>query len=255
MSALDFSVLSDDQLLELLRGACSEASRRGTAVESAAYDVALSAAEKARIAREAAEREAQRLAAAEAARIAEEAAEAVRRKASVQQEAEALDDQTRMWRKKRGIAIAVRELFADVEMGSRKNKSAVSELKVWRKNGDVRVFVGCGFDANAATLYVTGNDYHPPQTLELHSAAEKHRDRILSLLLQVAHDWTELTIRGMRRTAGYAGAPIFPAGFVPTHGTCRIDGCTEHGVTWDGDGDDVCARHATRAPATAAVSP
>lgn len=85
MSALDFSALTDDQLLELLRAACQAAASRNPAVARAAEAIVLDEAERARIAAAASEHEAAALRAAERERIAKEAREKVRA------EAEALD--------------------------------------------------------------------------------------------------------------------------------------------------------------------
>lgn len=79
MADLDFSSLSDDQLVELIRAALSEAARRGRASVAAAQEAWLDEAEKTRVAKEATEREAAKLRAAERERIAREAAERVRR--------------------------------------------------------------------------------------------------------------------------------------------------------------------------------
>jgi len=95
---LDFSVLTDDQLLSLIRAALAEAVERGAAITAAAQSVYLDAAEKMEIARQAAEREAAILRAKERERIAREAAERVRQQAEAektraQKEAEAARQQ------------------------------------------------------------------------------------------------------------------------------------------------------------------
>lgn len=81
MSALDFSALTDDQLLELLRAACQAAASRNPAVARAAETIVLDEAERARIAAAASEQEAAAIRAAERERIAKEAREKVRAEA------------------------------------------------------------------------------------------------------------------------------------------------------------------------------
>jgi hypothetical protein len=77
-AALDFSALTDDQLLELLRAACQAAAARNPAIARAAEAIVLDEAERARIIAAAAEQEAAALRAAERERIAKEAREKVR---------------------------------------------------------------------------------------------------------------------------------------------------------------------------------
>ncbi|MBJ7223592.1 MULTISPECIES: hypothetical protein [unclassified Brenneria] len=74
MDGLDFSDVTDDQLVELARACCLEALRRSPASAQAMRDMMLSEAEKARIAREASEAEIRAARARERERIAREAA-------------------------------------------------------------------------------------------------------------------------------------------------------------------------------------
>lgn len=78
---MDFSKLTNDQLVELVRALCYEAAQRGWATQQATQAAMLNEAEKARIAADAAAREAERLREAEAKRVATEAAARVRREA------------------------------------------------------------------------------------------------------------------------------------------------------------------------------
>ena len=89
MEGLDFSQLSDDQMLGLIRAALREVVARGPAMEAAARDAVLDEAERDEIRRRSAEREAAILRARERERVAAEAAEAVRA-AHAAQESEAL---------------------------------------------------------------------------------------------------------------------------------------------------------------------
>lgn len=73
MDGLDFSDLTDDQLVELARACCLEAVRRNAATAAAMEAMMLSEAEKARIARSASEMEIAAQRAAERQRIAQQA--------------------------------------------------------------------------------------------------------------------------------------------------------------------------------------
>lgn len=78
MDALDFTGLTDDQLLGLIRAALREVSSRDPSLSAAARDAMLDEAERARVATEATDREAAKLRAQERERVAREAAATVR---------------------------------------------------------------------------------------------------------------------------------------------------------------------------------
>ena len=84
MDNLDFSALTDDQLVGLLRAILQEAIRRSPAVVAAVRAASLDEQEKIQIAKESADREAAKIRASERERIAKEAAEAVRKQAAAQ---------------------------------------------------------------------------------------------------------------------------------------------------------------------------
>lgn len=87
MDGLDFSQLTDDQLIGLLRAVLRECVDRGGAIQAASQAAALDEAERAQIQKEAAEREAAKLRAQEREHVAREAAEAVRRQRDAQEAA------------------------------------------------------------------------------------------------------------------------------------------------------------------------
>jgi hypothetical protein len=78
VETLDFSGLSDDQLLNLIRAALREVSSRDPSLSAAARSAMLDEAERARIMADAGEREAAKLRALERERVAREAAAQVR---------------------------------------------------------------------------------------------------------------------------------------------------------------------------------
>lgn len=85
MSGLDFSALTDDQLLTLIKAALAEAVSRHPAVGEAARAAMLDEHERLRILRGAGERETAALRAKERERLAREAAEQVRRQNEAEQ--------------------------------------------------------------------------------------------------------------------------------------------------------------------------
>jgi hypothetical protein len=163
-TGLDFSQISDDQLVELFRALCAEAAQRGNHVEAAVRAAGLDEAERARVAREAAERAAEQLRREEAERIAREAAEQVRRQATQEQVQKAADEQAKIWGKQKMLGRAVQQLFGEG-----------ASLTVWNKNGDKRVYIDAERSISrkhSETLvrveyYETGNSYNPPKTLKI----------------------------------------------------------------------------------------
>lgn len=190
---MDFSILTNDQLVELIRAACAEAGSRGNAVEAAARAAMLSEAEKVQIAREAAEREAEKLRQAEAARIARDAAEQVRRQSTQEQETSAQDKQRRQWGMQKTLAEMARRLFG-----------AGITLTVWNKDGDKRVYLDREVSASRRSsssqvrveYYLTGNRYNPPGTLKISGSdvAGTDEEKALALILvqKAAKEWNSL---------------------------------------------------------------
>jgi hypothetical protein len=189
VEGLDFTNLTDDQLIALIRGACSDAVRRGAAVAAAAQEAYLSAAARGRIAREAAEREAERLKQEEAERVAREAAETVRRRAEQQKTADAAAAEVKAWAKRKGVAQALVAAGYDV---------VGDQLVVWIRPGGVekRVFLqkkGYG-ETTYATLYVTGNQKHSPDSLVTVGLGAALRAKVAPVLRAIARDWHQLKV-------------------------------------------------------------
>ncbi len=182
MSDLDFSTLTDDQLIILIRSALADAVRRGAAAAIAAQGVYLDAAEQARVAVAAAEREAQRIRHEEAERIARDAAEQVRAAAAKQTAASRQKEE-----EEKAARIAARFAF---------EKATLTELKeilgdlagekswwieVWSKAGEKRVYLGtkgCKFGKNEIDYYHTGKlsryDQKEPGTFETFQSIREH---------------------------------------------------------------------------------
>lgn len=187
MSALlDFSVLTDDQLVELIREACRAAVERGNGCARAAESAYLSEAERVRIAREATERELAARKAEEADRIARQATEAVKYDLAAQ-------EQKRKWEKKKQISDRLNELV---------DSSSTLELHVWSNNsGEKRVYVSVNgrkhWNDNEIEYYHTGNAKNPPKSAKFSSKllAEGHtKAELLEFLGNVADAWTNLKL-------------------------------------------------------------
>lgn len=206
---LDFSELSDDQLVGLIRAACAEAVRRGTAVESAARDAYLSEAERAQVARVAAEETAERLRRQEAERIAKEIADRAARE--VQQKAieSAADKERRLWAAKKGVAEALVAAGWDVKG---------DQLVVWLSaSKEKRVFLQkAGYGSGTyATLYVTGNAKKAPDHCDLDRGMDKSlRAEIPKILRAVAQGWAQVKI-DLHAALAWNGDAIPLAGYQP----------------------------------------
>lgn len=186
---LDFSVLTDDQLIDLIGGACQEAVARGSATEAAARDVMLSARERADIAAGAAAKEAERIRQDEARRVAEEAAARVRVKATQAAVTETEQKERAAWAKRKGIAQAIAAIGWDVKG---------DQIVVWLSAAkEKRVFLQqAKFNgATYATLYVTGNHRHAPNTVELARGMDGNAKAALPAILRaIARDWNTLKV-------------------------------------------------------------
>lgn len=163
---LDFSGLDNEQLIALIRAACTEAINRGTAVEMAARDAYLSAAERAQVVQDATVREKERVRREDEQRVAAVAADKVRAAhAAALADAEAAT-QTKRWGLRKGIAQAVKGLLSGVCRFGMKDMV----LEIWQKGADRRIFLGYGFDAGIVAYYITGGGQgryaKPPKALE-----------------------------------------------------------------------------------------
>jgi hypothetical protein len=201
---LDFTGLTDDQLEALIRGACAEASRRGPCVADAVRSVLLDASECSRRVREAAEREVLRVQDEEARRAAETAAAAVRTAAETERSASS-------WSTKKWFAQQLDALYREVP-GYESGLLRGAQLHVWRSGGETRVFLGCGYDKNHVTLYVTGRAKNPPGSLEYGDRDFKpYADRVRVLLAAAARTWPQGAKVDLRAALDWAGDASQPA--------------------------------------------
>lgn len=164
MGDLDFSQLTDDQLVTLIRAALQECVARNPAVQAAAQSACLDETEKARIAAAAAQAEAAKLRAQERERIAKEAAEKVRREAprGPSETERKAANAARLWELKRaGAAECVRVL--------RKFDHEHFHVCVWNREGEKRVYirkVGARFGQNMVEFFCTGSSTKKPGSLK-----------------------------------------------------------------------------------------
>lgn len=186
---LDFSGLTDDQLIGLIRAACAEARDRGAATEAAARNVYLDEVERARIARAAELLEAERLRGEEAARVAREAAAKVRAEADRKKVDDAASSERRTWARRKGIAQALDAAGYDVKG---------DQLVVWLSgSGEKRVFLQARAFGSVtyATLYVTGNGRHAPDSIEFRSGLGADLKTALPPILRaIAKEWNAIKV-------------------------------------------------------------
>lgn len=154
---LDFSAISDDQLIDLIRAACAEAGQRSVECAAAAKNAMLDEAERARIAREAIERERSRSTREEAERIAREAL--AKEKAAKEAEARKAEEKkiadTWAWKDEMGRRVS--------EILRPKNAQT---LTVWNK-GDKRIYLGKGYNDNMVVYYHTGTSRNKPRSIAI----------------------------------------------------------------------------------------
>lgn len=195
---MDFSQLTSDQLVELIRAACAECAQRGVATAAAANAAMMDEAEKARIAHHAAAAEADKLKAAEAAKIAKEAAETVRRQADSTAAKEEAKKQQELWAKKTAVARKAKELFGDG-----------MNLNVWMRDSDKekRVYVQEGMRRKQTThacYYATGNARNKPGSIELETRHSEKKAEIAAFCADLAKRWNTLKIDCDAALAGEA---------------------------------------------------
>jgi len=190
---LDFSPLTDDQLIDLIRAACMEAAHRGMTTRMAAENAMLDEAEKARIAHEAAARAQAELAREEARRIAREAEEKVRTAAEAAQRKTEQEKVAKTWEYKDEVGAQVATIL---------KPKRDCQLKVWLKGADKRVYIGGGFKDNDVEYFHAGNHHEKPGTMridtrDLHIGKEdlpEVKAQLLPVLTAVCTKYNTITI-------------------------------------------------------------
>lgn len=178
---MDFSILSDDQLLDLLKAAMAEAIKRGGDIASAANGEVLSAQERAAIEFQIAEKIRIEREEKERKRVAKEA-EARMREEELKRQKEAIETD---WGVKAAAVAAIREWGYDDEF----------EINIWSRGADRRVYFQKDSGKRTAwkwCLYLGGNSYHPPGDFEGEGADcwfDDKQDELKSLLTAIASSW------------------------------------------------------------------
>lgn len=177
VSSMDFSNISDDQLLQLIKAVMAEAVSRGGAIARAASDVYVDAETELRIKAEA----------AETARLKAETLKLEKLKAAAEaeiQKEEALkvqEQQAIVWAQKIALVQAIKEdpLFADDEDFT---------INIWARGNDIRVYLQEGgvYDRKhkwEVIYYFTGNKFQAPHSIEGLNDEDAERFRPLFQLI------------------------------------------------------------------------
>lgn len=180
---LDFSQITDDQLMDLIRACCREAANRGAETGQVAQSILLDEAERAKIARIAAERALAEAAKAEAVRVQAEAENAAKRAIELEAEKKAEQKIAENWKYKEEIGRQVSAILKPTRNCT---------LKVWKKAGSVdkRIYIGGGFDDNDVTYFHTGNCNEPPRKMTVSVSKDvgitkDDRDAVKAALLPI----------------------------------------------------------------------
>lgn len=206
---MDFSGLDNEQLLLLLKAVMAEATERGLAMQRAASDVVLDAQEVAHIKAEATQRATQAEAERQRQRIARDAARRAEAEiAQRQQDSEAQKIQSN-WRKRKAIGVALEQWGVKEDW----------QINCWCRGADVRIYVDGGGERTyewKMCLYVTGNAYHPPGSLEVESvnkitessplSTKAGRQQFKCFLLAVNDRWNGLKVSN-NDLSGFDGDP------------------------------------------------
>ncbi len=176
---MDFTSVSDDQLLQLLKLAMAEAIDRGGAVRVAAEQEVVSAQERAEIERKVTARLLLEKEELERKRIKEQAE--ARFRAEENKKQAAATETT--WSQKAATAKAIKEWGYEGKF----------ELNIWSSGADRRVYFQLDRKGTwKFCLYLTGNAYHPPMDFEGEGADcwfDDKQKELKALLALIAQHW------------------------------------------------------------------
>lgn len=195
---MDFSKLTDDQLLQLIQEALAEAVSRGVTVATRVKDAYVDAQEAAQIKAEAFRKAAELAEERERSRLKEQARREALAAVAAQEQKDEIDKTKALWEKKKAIAIALEE------WGLREDW----QINIWSRGADRRVYVDGGGDHSWAwkiCFYVSGNSYHPPGAIDVEGKKLLDKDNPLlkgeekweefkSFLAAVAQKWQSLKV-------------------------------------------------------------
>jgi hypothetical protein len=165
--------LDDEQLGDFVRRLVGECRRRGDAATEALLRAAIKAdlaasgldvEERASMAARAASREALKLQEEAAGRVAAEAADQLRREREAEEVRQKEDKARRQAERLRSLAQRARSLLGHDE--------SEYNVHVWSKDGEQRVYIGKGYNANWVEYYHTGNARILPGTVKFPVAVD-----------------------------------------------------------------------------------
>ena len=183
---MDFSNITDDQLLQLIKAVMAEAVCRGVAIAKAASDIHEDAAEELRIKAEVAakyaqEKEEQRL--REIERKAEAEAEAEKR----QKEQEKI---AKSWAHKSAVIAAFISEMRKLAPRWADQMEKGFDMNLWGRGSDVRLYIQEGTrDGWEVIVYLGGNQYNPPGAIENLGNNEFAKKAVLNFAQYFQSQW------------------------------------------------------------------
>lgn len=176
---MDFSNISDDQLLQLIQAAMKEAAKRGGAIAYAANRVMLDAETELRIKTEAARRAAEE----DNRKQVEQVKKQTEAELQKFRQEEERQKQADLWARKAAVIAALVEdpLF---------QKDGNFQVNVWERSGDLRVYLqelGKGRGGWEVAYYRTGNHSYPPGTVT--GVKDETRPRMVRFFELICSHW------------------------------------------------------------------
>ena len=194
---LDFTSLTPQQLVDVMRAAHAELHHRDEATAATVGSVLLDQADKSRIAQDAAERETAKLRALERERIARDAAEEVRRR----HEAEVAESEQARREQK------LREEMERAEQNQERGKAVIRQaaelcgtdprrtyVAVWENGERQRVYIGIGGFHDGTTLvtyYASETDKKPLGSITTTEQLVSNKKALMSYCVDLAVRWKE----------------------------------------------------------------
>jgi hypothetical protein len=189
---MDFSILSDEQLIELIKGALGETIKRGQTVVDAAREVMLDEKREAEIKARATQRAQERIIEQEADRLAKDTEKEILAKRQAKEAEEKAEKIKNMWLKEKAQAEKLLALLGDRNL----------YLSIWEKSPGVdrRMYLKADdfFGKDICCLFVTGNSKESPKSLTSTNLKKytpngkdfnDFRNEVKDLLLEINNNW------------------------------------------------------------------
>lgn len=185
---MDFSTLSDEQLIELIKGALAETIKRGQTVVDAAREVMLDEKREAEIRFKAQEIAKEKILRQEAERIAKEEEAKILAKQRQSEEQKAIDAQKKNWAAKKSQAERMLSFF-----------DGNIWINVWKSGNEKRVYINDGEPfgkrtKEVACYYATGNAKRAPNTFTgddnyWNKLSPEQREEFKALVIEISNYW------------------------------------------------------------------